>query len=76
MRNDLGGDAGTFGLVLAADGVGSVVAAIVVSQRGLPRRYLLVFYGAWSLATLPIAGYALATSAGQLMVPRGAPRRC
>ena len=67
VRNDLGGDAGTFGLVLAADGIGSILAAIFVSQRGLPRRYLTAFYGAWSLATLPIAGYAFATSAVQLI---------
>lgn len=67
VRNDLGGSAGTFGLVLAADGVGSVLAAILVSQRGLPKRSLRVLYGAWSVATLPIAGYALSTSAIQLM---------
>jgi DHA3 family tetracycline resistance protein-like MFS transporter len=67
VRNELDGGAGTFGLILAADGIGSVIASIVVSQLGLPRRYLTVFYGAWSLATLPLAGYALGTEAWQLM---------
>lgn len=67
VRNELGGDAGTFGLILAADGVGSVLASVLLSQRGLPRRYMTVFYGAWSVATLPLAGYALGTHAWQLM---------
>lgn len=68
LRNEMDGGAGTFGLVLAADGVGAVVASIVLSQRGMPRRYLTWFYGAWSLATLPLIGYALGTAAWQLMV--------
>ena len=68
VRNDLGGGAGTFGLVLAADGVGSVLAAVFVSQRGLPRRFMLVLATVWSMASLPLLGYGLATSAWQLMV--------
>ena len=36
VRNDLGGGPETFGLILAADGVGSVAASIILSQRGLP----------------------------------------
>ena len=67
VRNDLGGGPETFGLILAADGVGSVVASIVLSQRGLPRRYLSVLYAAWTVATLPFIGYALGTHAWQLM---------
>jgi DHA3 family tetracycline resistance protein-like MFS transporter len=68
VRNDLGGGAGTFGLVLAADGVGSVLAAVLVSQRGLPKRFMLVLASVWSLCSLPLLGYGLATSAWQLMV--------
>lgn len=68
VRNDLGGGPETFGLILAADGVGSVVASILLSQRGLPRRYLSVLYAAWTVATLPFIGYALGTHAWQLMV--------
>ena len=68
VRNELDGDAGTFGLILAADGIGSVLASVVLSQRGLPRRYMTVFYGAWSVATLPLAGYALGSHAWQLML--------
>lgn len=68
VRNDLDGGPGTFGLVLAADGVGSVLAAVVVSQRGLPRRFMLVLACVWSICSLPLLGYGLATSAWQLMV--------
>ena len=67
VRNDLGGGPETFGLILAADGVGSVAASIILSQRGLPRRYLSVLYAAWTVATLPFIGYALGTHAWQLM---------
>lgn len=69
IRNDLGGGAGAFGLVLAADGLGAIVASLVMSQRGgLPRRYLTVMFGVWAAATLPIAGYAISSSEWQLMV--------
>ncbi len=67
IRNELGGGAGVFGLVLAADGIGAIVASLWLSQRGMPRRYLTVTYIAWGLATLPVAGYALATASWQLM---------
>ena len=67
VRNDLGGGPETFGLILAADGVGSVAASIILSQRGLPRRYLSVLYASWTVATLPFIGYALGTHAWQLM---------
>ncbi len=68
IRNDLGGDATDFGLVLAADGVGAVVAAFVLAQRGMPRRYLTVVYATWAVATLPIAGYAIGVATWQFMI--------
>lgn len=68
VRNDLDGGAGAFGLVLAADGAGAVLAALWMSQRGLPTRYLTVVYATWALATLPIAGFALATAVWQVAV--------
>lgn len=68
VRNDLDGGAGTFGLVLAADGVGSVAAALIVSQRGLPKRFMRVLALVWSMCSLPLLGYGLATAAWQLMV--------
>ena len=68
VRNDLDAGAGTFGLVLAADGIGSLAAAILVSQLGLPRRFMLVLALVWSVASLPLVGYGLANSAWQLIV--------
>src|SRR5439155_958366 len=56
------------GLVFAAGGVGAVGAALWMSQRGHPRRDISVMYLAWTVATLAITGYGLATAAWQLMV--------
>jgi Transmembrane secretion effector len=59
IKNDLKGSALAVGLVFAAGGVGSVVAAFVIGQRGLPRRPLSVTYVAWTLGTLLLAGFGL-----------------
>jgi MFS family permease len=68
VKNELHGSAGTLGLVLAAGGVGAVGAAAFVGHRGHPRRDVTVMYVTWTLATLAIAGYGIATAAWQLMV--------
>jgi MFS family permease len=68
VKNELRGSAGTLGLVLAAGGVGAVGAAAFVGHRGHPRRDVTVMYVTWTLATLAIAGYGIATAAWQLMV--------
>lgn len=68
VKNELDGGAGDFGLVLAADGAGAILASIVIGQRELPRRYLTVIYVSWAGATLPLVGYALASSVWQLMI--------
>jgi MFS family permease len=68
VKNELGGSALDLGLVFAAGGIGSVVCAVAVSQRGLPRRDITFMYAAWALATLAVAGYGLAGSVWQLML--------
>jgi MFS family permease len=68
VKNELQASAGTFGLVLAAGGVGAVGAAAFVGRREHPRRDITVVYATWTLATLAIAGYGLATAAWQLML--------
>ncbi|HEY5144706.1 MAG TPA: MFS transporter [Solirubrobacteraceae bacterium] len=69
VRNEVGGGAGGYGIVLAADGAGAVAAALVMSQRArLPGHYLTVMFLTWAAATLPLAGYAAATAIWQLMV--------
>jgi DHA3 family tetracycline resistance protein-like MFS transporter len=67
VKNELHASAGTLGLVLAAGGVGAIGAAAFVGRREHPRRDITVVYATWTLATLAIAGYGLATSAWQLM---------
>ncbi|HYW29005.1 MAG TPA: MFS transporter [Gaiellales bacterium] len=67
VKNGLHGSAAELGLVFAAGGLGSVGAAVVMSERGQPRRSITVIYASWTLATLAVAGYGLANAAWQLM---------
>jgi MFS family permease len=68
VKNELHASAGTLGLVFAAGGLGAVGAALWMGHRGHPRRDVTVMYATWTLATLAIAGYGLATAAWQLML--------
>jgi len=68
IKNSLHGSAGALGAVFAAGGVGAVGAAIWVGQRGHPRRDVTVMYVTWTLATLAVAGYGIATAVWQLML--------
>ncbi|HEY6834987.1 MAG TPA: MFS transporter [Gaiellaceae bacterium] len=68
VKNELHASARDLGLVFAAGGVGAVGAALWMGQRGHPRRDVTVMYATWTLATLAIAGYGLATSSWQLML--------
>jgi MFS family permease len=68
VEHELGASASALGLVFAAGGVGSVAMAVVVGQRGMPRRDITFMVLAWTAATLAVAGYGLATSVWQLMV--------
>jgi DHA3 family tetracycline resistance protein-like MFS transporter len=68
VKNELHASAGDLGLVFAAGGVGAVGAALWMGQRGHPRRDVSVMYATWTLATLAIAGYGLATASWQLML--------
>jgi len=67
VKNELHASAADLGLVFAAGGVGAIGAALWMGQRGHPRRDVTVMYVTWTLATLAIAGYGLATAAWQLM---------
>jgi MFS family permease len=68
VKNNLHASARTLGLVFAAGGLGAVAAATYMGRRGHPRRDVTVMYATWTLATLAVAGYGLATAAWQLMV--------
>ena len=39
-----------------------------MGQRGIPRRDITFMYAAWTLATVAIAGYGLASAVWQLML--------
>ena len=67
IKNELGGDAHDFGLVLAAGGVSALATAFVIGQTGLPRRAVTFTYLAWAVATLAVAGYGLAHTRWQAM---------
>jgi MFS family permease len=67
VKNDLHASAGQLGLVFAAGGIGAVGSALVMGQLGHPRRDVTVMYATWTLATLAVAGYGLATASWQLM---------
>jgi MFS family permease len=68
VKNNLHASAGTLGFVFAAGGLGAVGSAVWLGRRGHPRRDISVMYGTWTLATLAVAGYGLATAAWQLML--------
>jgi MFS family permease len=68
VKNELHATAGTLGVVLAAGGLGAVGAAVLMGRHGHPRRDVTVMYATWTLATLAIAGYGIATAAWQLML--------
>jgi hypothetical protein len=68
VKNNLHGSAADLGLVFAVGGLGSVGAAIAVSQIGQPRRSVTVIYASWTLATVAVAGYGLAHAPWQLMM--------
>ena len=68
VKNELHASAGTLGLVLAAGGVGALGGAALMGHRGHPRRDVTVMYMTWTIATLAIAGYGLATAAWELML--------
>jgi MFS family permease len=68
VKNDMHRGAADLGLVFAAGGLGSVACAIAIGQRGLPRRDITFMYAAWTLATVAVAGYGLASAVWQLML--------
>jgi DHA3 family tetracycline resistance protein-like MFS transporter len=68
VKNTLHASARDLGLVFAAGGIGAVFAAVLMAQRGHPGRDLTFMYICWTVATLAVAGYGLATASWQLMV--------
>jgi Transmembrane secretion effector len=68
VKNELRGNAADLGLVFAAGGVGSLGCAVVLGQRGLPKRDVTWMYIFWTVATFAVAGYGLANALWGLML--------
>ena len=68
VKNRLHAGAGDLGLIFGAGGLGSLACALFVGQVGLPRRTITFIYLVWTLATLAVAGYGLATGLWGLML--------
>jgi hypothetical protein len=68
VKHELGGGGAQLGLVLGAGGLGSVACALAMVRSGLPAQRITFIYVAWTLATMAVAGYGLATAMWQLML--------
>jgi MFS family permease len=68
IDDDLGASAGSFGLVLAAGGVGATIGTFALGHLGIPRREISVLYWVWGLAGFALCGYALAGTVWQLVL--------
>ena len=65
VKNELGGGPGDLGVIFAIGGVGAIVASIAVAQLGFPRRHITFMYVTWTLGSLTIALYGVATALWQ-----------
>jgi hypothetical protein len=68
VKNELGLGPEALGAIFAVSGVGSIVAAFAVGQRGIPRRRITIMYAAWSGGVALFAGYGLMTSLWQALI--------
>lgn len=68
VKNKLGGGSDDVGLVLAAGGAGAIVAALAMSQWGLPRRHMLFMYVLWGVGMSTMAPYAVITRVWQAVI--------
>jgi MFS family permease len=67
VKNELGGDARSLGLVFAAGGVGAILMSLVLSQVALPRRHTAFMYAMFTFATLDLIAYSLVGAPWQAM---------
>jgi MFS family permease len=68
VKNELGLGAESLGFIYAVSGVGSIVAALLVGQLGLPRLKVTAMYLVWSVGVALIAGYGLMTALWQALL--------
>ncbi|HTW43169.1 MAG TPA: MFS transporter [Solirubrobacteraceae bacterium] len=68
VKHELHGSGVQLGLVLGAGGLGSVAAGLAMTRSGLPTRSMTFIYIVWTLGTLAVAGYGLASAVWELML--------
>ncbi|MET1035673.1 MAG: MFS transporter [Arthrobacter sp.] len=66
VEDQLGGDAETFGFLLAAFGVGGAVGSLGTASLPLPRRYLTWMIMVWGFGALPLAAIGFVDGFWQL----------
>lgn len=68
VRNQLQLGADSLGLIFAAGGVGGILVALAIGQRGLPRRRVTVMFFSWSIGVALMSVYGVMTSLWQALV--------
>jgi MFS family permease len=63
VKNALHGSSATVGLIRALGGGGAIVAALTVSQTGLPGWAFRAMFAGWAIQALTLAGFAVARQA-------------
>jgi MFS family permease len=63
VKDSLHGGSATLGLIRALGGGGALLAALLVSQTGVPARALRAMFTGWALQSLTLAGYAMSREA-------------
>jgi DHA3 family tetracycline resistance protein-like MFS transporter len=63
VKNVLHAGSGTLGVIRACGGIGALIGALSVSQRGLPGWPVRAMLAGWALQCLTLAGYAVVSNA-------------
>lgn len=67
VKEELGLSASDLGFIFALGGIGAMFAAVVMGNRQMPRRHMTFMYVVWTVSTLMVAGYGIATMPWQFM---------
>lgn len=59
VADQLGGDARTFGFILAFFGAGGAIGSFTTASVRLPRRYLTLMITAWAIGGMPLAAVGI-----------------
>ncbi len=68
VKHVLNGSGMQLGLVLGGGGVGAVACALAMGRSEIPSHGIAFIYIAWTLATLAVAAYGLASAVWELML--------